>query len=138
VLGTVLPPPGKSWTHPLRSRPRPKLVWDQALSQPGDLVAQLVLTVETSVLERQLRVGDWETSSGKPRERVHPNQTTARRLPAPGPLWSCRGIRSCSSGCGPSSPPPADAFAMLGRQRRDACPGRLLPLRPSAGQAMHF
>lgn len=68
--------------HLLWSKSRPKLVWDQALPQPRDLVAELVLTLETSVLERKVRISERENSSGRPREQMYPNQTAVRLLPA--------------------------------------------------------
>lgn len=68
--------------HSLRSKSRPKLVWDRVLSQPRDLVAELVLTLERSALERKVRISEWETSSGNPREQMYPNQTAVRLLPA--------------------------------------------------------
>lgn len=44
-------------------------------SQPRALLAELVLPLETSVLERELRVSEWETSAAKPQKQQYLNQT---------------------------------------------------------------
>lgn len=40
--------------------------------------AELVLSLEMSMLERKVRIGEWETSSGRPREQMYPNQMAVR------------------------------------------------------------
>lgn len=71
---------------PLTVQAKTKVSWGRALSQPRELVAEVVLTLETSVLGRKVRISEWETSFGKPPEQMYPNQMAVRLLPAQGPL----------------------------------------------------
>lgn len=56
------------------------------------------------MLERKVRVSEWETSSGRPREQMCPNQMAVRLLPAQDLSEAVGEILSCFSGCTLSSP----------------------------------